>query len=83
MIKDIGNSISHFDSILTSVSLLDFVLFPKSVLNPVLVHFEVKSLIFYDHTSLMRKVGEHQFFDLDSIFESISTLTFESRFDLS
>ena len=31
----------------------------------------------------MGKVCEHQFFDLDPIFESISTLIIDSRLDLS
>jgi len=39
--------------------------------------------ISYDHTSLIRKVCEHQFFGLDPIFEPISTLPLESRLDLS
>jgi len=31
----------------------------------------------------MEKVCEHQLFDLNPLFEPISTLTFESRLDLS
>ena len=52
-------------------------------MNSVPVHHEIESPISYDHTSLMEKVCEHQFFDLDPIFELILTLTFESRLDLS
>jgi len=52
-------------------------------LNPVPVHREIGSPISYDHTSLMGKVCEHQFFALDPIFEPILTPSFESRLDLS
>ena len=52
-------------------------------MNPVPVHREIESLIFYDHISLMGKVCEHQFFSLNPIIEPISTLTFESQLDLS
>jgi len=52
-------------------------------LNHVPVHHEIESPISYGHTLLMGKVCEHQFFDLDLIFEPISTLFFESRLDLS
>ena len=44
-------------------------------MNPVSVHREIESPIFYDHISLLGKVCEHQFFGLDTIFEPISTLT--------
>ena len=76
------NSISLFDSIVTLISLPDFFSIPESTLNPVLVHREIESPIFYDHIPLMGKVCEHQFFGLDPIFEPISTPTFESRLDL-
>jgi len=52
-------------------------------LNPVPVRFEIESPISYDHTLLMEKVCEHQFFGLDPIFEPILTPPFESRLDLS
>ena len=42
-------------------------------MNPVQVHREIESPISYDHTSLMGKVCEHQFFSLDPIFELILT----------
>jgi len=51
-------------------------------LNPVPVRCEIESPISYDHTSLMVKVCEHQFFCLDPIFEPILTLIVESRLDL-
>ena len=63
----VGNSISLFDSIMTLVP----------------VHREIESPISYDHTSLMGKVCEHQFFGLDPIFEPILTPRYESRLDLS
>ena len=66
---------------MTLVSLSDF--FLESTLNHVPVHREIESPISYDHTSLIRKVCEHQFFGSDPIFEPISTLHFESRLDLS
>jgi len=43
----------------------------------------MKSPISYDHTSLLGKVCEHQFFSLDPIFEPISTPCFQSQLDLS
>ena len=55
----------------------------ESTLSPVPVHCEIESPISYDHTSLMEKVCEHQFFNLDPIFEPILTLIVESRLDLS
>ena len=79
----VGDSFSLFDSIMISVSLPDFFSILESILNPVPVHCEIESTIFYDHTSLMGKVCEHQFFGLDPIFEPISTLTFEFRLDMS
>jgi len=44
----LGNSIPLFDSILTTVSLLDCNHFPESVLNFVLVHRQIESPIFQD-----------------------------------
>ena len=79
----VGNSISLFDSIMTPVSLPDFFSIPESTLNPVPVHREIESPISNDHTSLLGKVCEHQFFGLDPIFEPISTLIVDSRLDLS
>jgi len=70
----VGNSISLFDSIMTPVSLTDFFYIPESTLNPVPVHHKIESLMSYDHTSLTGKVYKHLFFDLDPIFEPISTL---------
>ena len=67
---------------MTLVSLPDFFSIPESILNLVPVHREIESPISYDHTSLMGKVCEHQFFSLDPIFEPISTLV-DSRLDLS
>ena len=52
-------------------------------MNPVPVHCAIESPISYDHTSLMGKVCEHQFFSLDPIFELILTLIVDSRLDLS
>ena len=81
--SQVGNSISLFDSIMTPIFLPDFFSIPESILNHVPVHCEIESPIFYDHISLMGKVCEHQFFDLDPIFEPILTPPFESRLDLS
>ena len=69
----ISHSISLFDSIMTPVSLPDC--FSESTLNPVPVHHEIESPISYDYTSLMEKVCEYQFFDLETIFELILTPT--------
>ena len=79
--SQVDDFILLFDSIMTSVSLLDFFSIPESTLNPVPVHCEIESPISYDHT--MGKVCEHQFFGLDPIFEIISTLIVDSRIDLS
>ena len=79
----VGSSISLFDSIMTLVSLPHFFSILESTLNPISIHHEIESPIFYDHILLMWKVCEHQFFCLDPIFESILTLTFKSRLDLS
>ena len=46
-------------------------------MNPVPVHREMESPISYDHTSLMGKACEHQFFDLDPILKAILTPIFE------
>jgi len=73
----VGNSISLSDS-MTPASLPDFFSIPELILNPVPVHRVIESPISYDHTLLIGTVCEHQFFSLDSIFELISTLTFES-----
>ena len=45
----LGNSISLPDSILTEVFLPEFRPFSESVLDPVPVHCEIESPIFYDH----------------------------------
>ena len=45
----LGNSISLPNSIMTEVFLPDFRPFPESVLDPVSVHCEIESPIFYDH----------------------------------
>ena len=45
----LGNSILLPDSIMTPVSSPDFNPSPESTLDPVPVHQEIKSLIFYDH----------------------------------
>ena len=71
----VGDSISLFDSIMILVSLPDFFTIPELTLNHVLVHCEIGSPISYDHTSMMEKVCEHQFFGLEPIFEPITTLT--------
>jgi len=68
---------------MTPVSLLVFFSIMESTLNSVPIHCEIESQLSSDHTSLMEKVCEHQFFSLDPIFEPISTLTIESRLDLS
>jgi len=68
---------------MTLVSLPYFFSILESTLNLVPVHREIESPISYDHTSLMEKVCEHQFFDLHPIFEPFLTLPFESRLDLS
>ena len=68
---------------MTLVSLPDSFSILESTLNPILIHREIESPIFYDHILLMGTVCEHQFFSLDSIFEPILTPTFESRLDLS
>ena len=68
---------------MTLVPLLDFFHIPESTLNPVPIHREIESPISNDHTSLLGKVCEHQFFGLDPIFEPISTLIVDSRLDLS
>ena len=59
----VSNSISLFNSIMTSVSLPDFFSIPESTLNPVPVHREIESPIFYDHISLIGKVC-----DINSLF---------------
>jgi len=79
----VSDSISLFDSIMTPVSLPDFFSISESTLNPAPVHREMESPISYDHTSLMGKVCEYQFFGLDPVFEPISTLIVDSRLDLS
>jgi len=45
----LGNSIQLLDSIMTPVSLPNFSPFSESVLDPVPVHREIESPIFYDH----------------------------------
>ena len=55
----VGNSISLFDLIMTPVSLPDFFHILKSILNPLSVHREMKSPMFYDHIPLTGKVCEH------------------------
>ena len=45
----LDNSISLPNSILTEVFLPEFKPFPESVLDPVLVHCEIESPIFYHH----------------------------------
>ena len=45
----LGNSIPLPDSIMTPISLPDFNPFPESTLDPVPVHHEIESPIFYDH----------------------------------
>ena len=54
-------------SIMTLVSLPDYFSILESTLNPVQVHYEIESPVLSDHTSLMQKVCEHQFFGLDRI----------------
>ena len=44
----LGNSISLPDSILTEIFLLDFRIFSESTLDPVSIHHEIESPIFYD-----------------------------------
>ena len=44
----LGNSILLSDSIMTEVFLPDFMPFPESVLDPVPIHHEIGSPIFYD-----------------------------------
>ena len=44
----LGNSISLPDSIMTEVLLPDFTLSPESTLDPVPIHHEIESPIFYD-----------------------------------
>ena len=68
---------------MTPISLPDFFHIPESTLNPVPVHREMESPIFYDHIPLMGKVCEYQFFGLDPNFEPNSTPISESRLDLS
>jgi len=43
----------------------------------------MESPISHDHTSLLGKVCEYQFFCLDPVFEPILTLIVDSRLDLS
>ena len=45
----LGDSILLPDSIMTPVSSPDFNLFPESTLDPVPIHHEIESPIFYDH----------------------------------
>ena len=63
----VGNSSSLFDSIMTPIFLLDFFSILELTLNPVPVNRELESPIFYDHSSLIEQVCEHQFFSLDPI----------------
>ena len=44
----LGNSIPLSDSIMTLIFLPDFNSFPESTLDPVPIHREIESLIFYD-----------------------------------
>jgi len=68
---------------MTLVSLPYFISILESTLNHVSVHHESESPISYNHTLLMGKVYEYQFFNLDRIFEPILTPPFESRLDVS
>ena len=64
----LGNSISLPDSIMTEVFLPDFRPFPESVLDPMPIHYEIESPIFYDqqiehdqfHT-FERQIGKFSF----------------------
>ena len=67
--RPVGNFISLFDSIMTLVFLPDYFHILESTLNPVPVHHEIESPISYNHTLLMGKACEHQYFDLDPILK--------------
>ena len=67
----LGNLISLPDSILTEVFLPEFRPFPESVLDPVLVHCETESPIFYDH-----HIELDQFQTFESPFDKLASSHF-------
>ena len=58
----VGVSFSLFDLIMTPVTLSDFFSIPESTLNPVPVYREIELPISFDHTSLMGKCMNINFF---------------------
>ena len=63
------DSVSNFESMLTLVSLPNLHI-PEPTLISVHANLELESLILHSNILLMGTECEHQFFDLDSIFES-------------
>ena len=70
----LSDSILFPDSIMTSVSLPDFNLFPESTLDPVPIHNEIESPILEDHLELAQlytsenpidKLASSSFFDIE------------------
>ena len=66
-----SNSISLPDSIMTEVFLPDFRPFPESTLDPVPVHYEIESPIFYDH-----HIELDQFHTFESPIDKLEVLIF-------
>ena len=69
--KNIGNSILLLDSIMTEVFLPDFRLFPESTLDPVPVHREIESSIFYD-----QQIELDQFYTFESLVDKLANSHF-------
>jgi len=68
----LDNSISLPDSIVTPVSSPGCNFFPESILDTVLVHYEIESPIFYDHhiefhtvKSLIDKLASFHFYEVE------------------
>ena len=86
----LSNSISLPNSILTEVFLPDFRLFLESTLDPVPVHYEIESPIFYDHhieldqfhtfKSPINKLVSSHFYGIELNVECDSILKFVIQF---
>ena len=68
----LGNLISFLDSILTLVSLPNSNPFFESVLNPVPIHREIESLIFYDQL-----IKLDQFHTFESLIDKLASFSFK------
>jgi len=67
-----SNSISLPDSIMTKVFLPDFRPFPESVLDPVPIHYEIKSPIFYD-----QQIELDQFHTVECLIDKLACFPFK------